>query len=166
MLPGEISGYDLIKEIRGKNPNMPVIFTSARDNDLDKIVGLELGSDDYLAKPYSPKELILRIKNVIKRVYSENQKVYNLGNYIVNFDKRSVFENNKEIFLTTLEFDLLVYLIKNKNTSLSREQILYNVWGESYFGSDRAVDDLVRRLRKKMGRLDVNTIYGYGYRLL
>ena len=110
MLGDTISGYDIIKKIREENPDVPVIFTSARDKDLDKIIGLELGSDDYIAKPY--------------------------------------------MFVT------------NINKSFSRDDILNNIWGENYFGTDRVVDDLVRRLRKKMPELDINTIYGYGYRLL
>lgn len=164
MLGDSISGYDLIKKIREYNQNVPVIFTSARDQDLDKIIGLELGSDDYITKPYSPKELVLRINNIFKRVYNNsNSTVYEL--YEINLDKRSVRENNKEINLTTLEFDLLVLFVNNLGKSFSRDEILTRVWGSDYFGSDRVVDDLVRRLRKKMPNLNVNTIYGYGYRL-
>ena len=164
MLPGDISGYDIIKKIREKNDVVPVIFTSARDEQLDKIIGLELGSDDYITKPYSPKELVLRINNIFKRVYNNsNSTVYE--SYEINLDKRSVKENNKEINLTTLEFDLLVLFVNNLGKSFSRDEILTRVWGSDYFGSDRVVDDLVRRLRKKMPNLNVNTIYGYGYRL-
>lgn len=164
MLGDSISGYDLIKKIREYNQNVPVIFTSARDQDLDKIIGLELGSDDYITKPYSPKELVLRINNIFKRVYNNsNSTVYE--SYEINLDKRSVRENNKEINLTTLEFDLLVLFVNNLGKSFSRDEILTRVWGSDYFGSDRVVDDLVRRLRKKMPNLNVNTIYGYGYRL-
>lgn len=164
MLGDSISGYDLIKKIREYNQNVPVIFTSARDQDLDKIIGLELGSDDYITKPYSPKELVLRINNIFKRVYNNsNSTVYE--SYEINLDKRSVRENNKEINLTTLEFDLLLLFVNNLGKSFSRDEILTRVWGSDYFGSDRVVDDLVRRLRKKMPNLNVNTIYGYGYRL-
>ena len=164
MLGDSISGYDLIRKIREYNQNVPVIFTSARDQDLDKIIGLELGSDDYITKPYSPKELVLRINNIFKRVYNNsNSTVYE--SYEINLDKRSVKENNKEINLTTLEFDLLVLFVNNLGKSFSRDEILTRVWGSDYFGSDRVVDDLVRRLRKKMPNLNVNTIYGYGYRL-
>ncbi len=165
MLSDDISGYDIIKKIREINPNVPVIFTSARDKDLDKIIGLELGSDDYITKPYSPKELVLRVNNIIKRVYSTKEQKIFYETYIIDIDKRVVTENNKEINLTTLEFDLLYMFLKNKNKQFSRDNILTNIWGDNYFGNERVVDDLVRRLRKKMPKLNVNTIYGFGYRL-
>ena len=165
MLPDEISGYDIIKKIRQTNEEMPVIFTSARDKELDKIIGLELGSDDYITKPYSPKELVLRVNNIIKRVYSQNLTKIKYEDYIIDTEKRTVTQDNKEINLTTLEFDLLNMFITNKNKSFSRDDILNIIWGENYFGTDRVVDDLIRRLRKKMPNLNINTMYGYGYRL-
>lgn len=165
MLPDEISGYDIIKKIREENEQMPVIFTSARDKELDKIIGLELGSDDYLTKPYSPKELVLRVNNIIKRVYVKDLTKIKYEDYIIDTEKRTVTQNNKEINLTTLEFDLLNMFITNKNKSFSRDDILNIIWGENYFGTDRVVDDLIRRLRKKMPNLNINTMYGYGYRL-
>lgn len=166
MLGDDVNGYDVIRAIREKYPLVPVIFTSARDQDLDRILGLELGSDDYITKPYSSKELVLRVNNIIKRVYqSTESKIINYLDYSIDLDKRIVSVKDKPIKLTTLEFDLLVLLVENINKSFSREDILDAVWGNDYFGSDRAVDDLVRRLRKKMPLLNVNTIYGYGYRL-
>ena len=165
MLPDEISGYDIIKKIRETNEMMPVIFTSARDQDLDKIIGLELGSDDYLTKPYSPKELVLRVNNIIKRVYTSDMSKIKYNDYIIDLDKRTVLKNNQELDLTTLEFDLLKMFLTNKNKSFSRDDILTIIWGENYYGTDRVVDDLVRRLRKKMPQLNINTMYGYGYRL-
>ena len=164
MLGDSISGYDLIKKIKSLDKNVPVIFTSARDQDLDKILGLELGSDDYIAKPYSPKELMLRINNILKRVYTNSNKI-KYEDYEIDIDKRIVLHNNKEINLTTLEFDLLYMFLSNKGKSYSRDDILNIIWGENYFGSDRVVDDLIRRLRKKMPKLHINTIYGFGYRL-
>ncbi len=163
MLGDSISGYDLIKKIR-QDANTPVIFTSARDQELDKIIGLELGSDDYITKPYSPKELMLRIANILKRVYNDSSKI-KYDTYKINVEKRSVWDQENEINLTTLEFDLLNLLLNNKNKSFSRDDILKKIWDTNYFGSDRVVDDLVRRLRKKMPKLNINTIYGYGYRL-
>lgn len=165
MLGDSVSGYDIIKKIREVNEEMPVIFTSARDQDLDKIIGLELGSDDYITKPYSPKELVLRVNNIIKRVYSKDLQKLTYGKYVIDLDKRLVYLNDNEVSLTTLEFDLLYMFITNKNKSFSRDDILNIIWGNDYFGTDRVVDDLVRRLRKKMPDININTIYGYGYRL-
>ena len=166
MLKDDITGYDLIKEIRKNNKDIPVIFTSARDQDLDRIIGLELGSDDYITKPYSLKELVLRVSNILRRTYKkEEDDVYNYLNYTIDPTRRIVIEKKKEIKLTTLEFDLLILFIKNQNKCFSRDDLLSAVWGEDYFGNDRAVDDLVRRLRRKMPKLNINTIYGYGYRL-
>ncbi len=165
MLGDDISGYDIIKKIREKSPLVPVIFTSARDQDLDKIIGLELGSDDYVTKPYSPKELVLRVNKLIGRVYNKVEEKIGYENYEIDAIKREVVANGKEVKLTTLEFDLLMLFINNKNKSFSREEVLTSVWGTDYFGSDRVVDDLVRRLRKKMPNMRINTLYGYGYRL-
>ena len=165
MLGDSVSGYDIIKKIRESNEEIPVIFTSARDQDLDKIIGLELGSDDYITKPYSPKELVLRVNNIIKRVYTKDINKITYEKYVIDLDKRSVYLDGTELNLTTLEFDLLYMFITNKNKSFSREDILDIVWGSDYFGTDRVVDDLVRRLRKKMPDININTIYGYGYRL-
>ena len=165
MLGDEISGYDIIKRIREKDSLVPVIFTSARDQELDKIIGLEMGSDDYITKPYSPKELMLRIANIIKRVYKTAASKVVYDEYLINKDKRTVSEGKEEIKLTALEFDLLMMFLENMNKSFSRDEILNNVWGTEYFGSDRVVDDLIRRLRGKMPKLIINTIYGYGYRL-
>lgn len=168
MLQDDISGYDIIKEIRKSDETVPVIFTSARDQDLDKIIGLELGSDDYITKPYSSKELVLRVNKMIKRVYQTEPRAKNIifyGPYQVDADKRIVVTDKKEIKLTTLEFDLLLIFLNHIGKSFSRDEILTLVWGEDYFGSDRAVDDLVRRLRHKMKDLNISTIYGFGYRL-
>ena len=166
MLGDDISGYDIIKKLRENNSDVPIIFTSARDKELDKIIGLDLGSDDYITKPYSPKELVLRVNNIIRRVYSNEKKRITYKDYVIDLDKRMAFLNDDDLNLTTLEFDLLYMFVTNRKKSFSRDDILNNIWGENYFGTDRVVDDLIRRLRKKMPLLDINTIYGYGYRLL
>lgn len=166
MLSDDISGYDIIKKIRETDDKVPVIFTSARDQDLDKIIGLELGSDDYITKPYSPKELVLRVNNIIKRVYKDTFDKITYEDYKINVEKRTVTLFDKEIKLTTLEFELLLLFVNNVGKSFSREEILNSIWKEDYYGNDRVVDDLVRRLRSKMKELKIETIYGYGYRLL
>ena len=166
MLTGEISGYDLIKKIKVDNPRTSVIFTSARDQDLDKILGLELGSDDYLAKPYSPKELILRVKAILKRQNLGNYEYIVYEEYDINVDKRIVKNESKEIELTNKEFELLLFFLKNRGDAFDRKEIIDAVWGIDYNGTGRVVDDLLRRLRQKMPSFKIETIYGYGYRLL
>ena len=166
MLADDVTGYDIIKAIRLQDEEVPIIFSSARDQSIDKIMGLELGCDDYIAKPYSPKELVLRVKNIIKRVYSKDFHKIKYNDYEINTEKRTVSYKDKDIELTTLEFDILLFFINNKGKSLDRETILDNIWGKDYFGNDRVVDDSIRRLRKKLKYLDINTIYGYGYRLV
>ncbi len=168
MLPGEVSGYDLIRKIKDVNADVPVIFTSARDQDIDKIMGLELGSDDYLSKPYNMRELMLRVKKILERCYHDRStNIIKYEDYEIDLEKRRVFaEGDDVVVLTSKEYDLLCFLINNKNKALSREQIIEHVWGNEYFGSDRVVDDLLRRLRAKMPKINVETIYGYGYRLL
>ncbi|MGL5541362.1 MAG: response regulator transcription factor [Erysipelotrichaceae bacterium] len=159
------SGFDLLELIRANGREIPVIFMSARDKEFDRIIGLEKGSDDYITKPFSPKELVLRVNNVIKRVYrSENMRIQ-IDGYELDEEQRKVFDGDHEIDLTTKEFDLLMMFIKNKGIAFSRDKILENVWEDNYFGSDRVVDDTLRRLRKKLPKLNVHTIYGFGYRL-
>ncbi|WMM24815.1 response regulator transcription factor [Tissierella sp. MB52-C2] len=164
MLP-DIDGYQLIKEIKSITPNIPVIFISARDQDIDRVVGLELGSDDYLPKPFLPRELVIRVKNILDRLNTNNSSVSNLQPYNINESSRIVKYKEEAIDLTSKEYELVVYFAKNPGIALSREQILNTIWGDDYFGSDRVVDDLVRRVRKKLPELDIETVYGYGYRV-
>ena len=144
------SGFDLIEEIRMQSPEVPVVFMSARDKEFDRIIGLEKGSDDYITKPFSPKELVLRINNIMKRAYKDESGRIQIDGYEIDEAQRLVFEKGKELDLTT---------------AFPREQILEQVWDVNYFGSDRVVDDTLRRLRKKMPNLSIHTIYGFGYRL-
>lgn len=159
------SGFDLIEEIRLQGPETPVIFMSARDKEFDRIIGLEKGCDDYITKPFSPKELVLRVNNIIKRAYRDDNNRISIDGYELDEEQRKIYADNIEIELTTKEFDLLMMFIKNKGIAFSRDKILENVWDENYFGSDRVVDDTLRRLRKKLPNLNIHTIYGYGYRL-
>ena len=170
MIPGK-DGYDVCKDVRSNSEikNTPIIMLTAKSEEVDKILGLELGADDYITKPFSIRELMLRIKNLLNRVYGqaiESQNTLEYDKYLIDFDKRVVLDNNVNLILTTKEYDLLLFLVKNKGKAFSRDQILDAVWGSEYFGSDRVVDDLMRRLRQKMPALSVETIYGFGYRLL
>ncbi|WP_078412984.1 response regulator transcription factor [Priestia abyssalis] len=167
MLP-DIDGYQLIREIKAASPNVPVIFISARDADIDRILGLEMGSDDYLAKPFLPRELVIRVQKLLGRIYGSQAQQSNLlplAPYTIDLNVRLVYKNGKSLDLTSKEFDLLVTLAQNQGQAFSREQLLNHIWGEDYYGTDRVVDDLVRRLRKKLPDLRVETIYGYGYRM-
>ena len=166
MLPGEVNGYDIIRRLKEVGSDARIIFTSARDQDMDKIMGLELGGDDYLAKPYSPRELVLRVKAVLRRGVNESLEIVNHEGYEINITKREIIDNGEKIELTNKEFELLLFFLKNINKAFEREEILDKVWGENYFGSDRVVDALLRRLRQKMPKLKIETIYGYGYKLL
>ncbi|PSL45167.1 two-component system response regulator CssR [Salsuginibacillus halophilus] len=171
MLPGT-DGYQILKTIREKQGAVPVIFISARDQDLDRVLGLEMGSDDYLAKPFLPQELIIRAKKLLSRVYveeAEASSAFDLNNYTIDPEARTVVDTEDEnhiVDLTTKEMDLILLLTEQVGKALSREEIIENVWGENYFGSERAVDDVVRRVRKKMPRIHLETLYGYGYRVL
>ena len=158
------SGFDLIEMIKERNANLPVVFMSARDKEFDRIIGLEKGSDDYITKPFSPKELVLRVNNIIKRVYKEDEHI-EINGYDIDENQRTVFKDCVQVELTTKEFDLMMLFVKNRGTAFVREQILEKVWDENYFGSDRVVDDTLRRLRKKMPDMNIQTIYGFGYRL-
>jgi two-component system response regulator CssR len=159
------SGFDLIEEIRHQSREVPVVFMSARDKEFDRIIGLEKGSDDYITKPFSPKELVLRINNIMRRVYKDSQEKIAVDGYEIDEEQRKVFRATSELELTTKEFDLLMLFVRNRATAFSREQILKKVWEVNYYGSDRVVDDTLRRLRRKMPDLNIHTIYGFGYRL-
>lgn len=167
MLP-DIDGYQLLRLIKEETPGVPVIFISARDADMDRIIGLEMGSDDYLAKPFLPRELVIRTHRVLERVYQPNEppkSVINIYPYILDEGKREIRKDRYIIELTSKEYDLALLFAKHKGQALSREQIINHVWGEDYVGTDRSVDDLVRRLRKKLPELRIETIYGFGYRM-
>lgn len=159
------SGFDLIEMIKEHNKDIPVIFMSARDKEFDRLIGLEKGSDDYITKPFSPKELVLRVNNIMKRTYKDDYVRMNVDGYEIDEQQRKVYLANNEIELTTKEYDLLCLFAKNRGVAFSREQILDKIWDVNYFGSDRVVDDTLRRLRKKMPELNIHTIYGFGYRL-
>lgn len=168
MLP-DIDGFQLIDAIKSETPDKSVIFISAPHSNLDWIIGLEKGSDDYLAKPFDPQELILRTKKILNRVYKNNkfsdrQIIYNY--YIIYTAKRKVYDQEKEeIRITSKEFELLLYFLENKEQAISRDQILENICDNNYIGMERVVDDLICRLRNKMPAIKLETIYAYGYRL-
>lgn len=162
---GNKSGFDLIEDIRQNDPDIPVIFMSARDKEFDRIIGLEKGSDDYITKPFSPKELVLRVNNVLRRAYRDEVQTLLVDGYQIDETQRTVSRNGSAVDLTTKEFDLLMLFVKNRGTAFTRDQILEKIWDTNYYGNDRVVDDTMRRLRRKMPDLTIHTIYGFGYRL-
>lgn len=163
MLPG-MDGYTLIKEIKKATPHVPVIFASARNAELDRVIGLEMGSDDYLPKPFLPRELVIRAERILKKQGQPNQDdAVMIGPYHFHKLRRAIITPEETVTLTNKEYDLLVYLIENKGQAVSRNALIDVVWGIDYFGSDRVVDDTIRRLRKKMALLPIEPVYGYGY---
>ena len=169
MLPN-MDGYQILKGIKTK-ADTPVIFISARDKDLDRVLGLELGSDDYLAKPFLPEELVIRAKRLLARTYALQEgetkpNNFEINGYVIDPATRNIRDGEQLIEMTTKELDVIFLLTSNIGKAFSREEIIEYVWGSDYFGSDRAVDDVVRRIRKKLPRLHVETLYGFGYRVL
>ncbi|MGF7031696.1 two-component system response regulator CssR [Paenibacillus mucilaginosus] len=177
MLPGGVDGYQLLREVKADRPLQPVIFISARDADIDRVVGLEMGSDDYIAKPFLPRELVVRTRRLLERVYripaealaetgGRRSRLY-LRPYTIDEAARMVEDDQGTVIdLTSKEFELLLYFARHAGQVLEREQVLNAVWGSDYFGSDRVVDDLVRRLRRRLRELRLETVYGYGYRVV
>ncbi len=168
MLP-QMDGYALCKRIRA-NSEVPIIMISAKDEEIDKVLGLELGSDDYLTKPFSPRELVARIKRHLQRwqLYKgaeTKQSQLIVGDLKVDMKLRTISWRGETFLTTNKEFELLLFLAENEGQALSREILLQSVWGTDYVGSDRAVDDLVKRIRKKMPELPIESVWGYGYRL-
>ena len=161
-----INGFEVIQQLRGNGLTTPVMVVSGRKEDQDALYGLEIGADDYITKPFSPKELVLRVNNIIRRTYRNVDEKILVDGYSIDDNKRLVFDaNGTEIDLSTKEYELLMMFVKNRGTAFSREQILEQVWDTNYYGSDRVVDDTMRRLRRKMPDLNIHTIYGFGYRL-
>lgn len=169
MMPG-IDGMELCKEIR-KFSDIPIIFVSARDDEFDRVLGLELGGDDYLSKPFSPRELVARIKNIFKRLEKTKptQNVIKIKDLSVYIDRRLVEKDGLELKLTTKEYELLEFLVKNKNMPFTREQLIEKIWGYDYLGDLRVIDDLVKRIRKKLkeikAQFEISTVWGYGYKV-
>lgn len=169
MLPGQ-DGLEFCKEIR-QHSRAPVIFISARRQALDRIIGLEIGGDDYLPKPFSPRELMARVRSVLRRTLPHQQPsgCSECGNMKLFPVDRLILVNGKTLKVTTREFDLIALLMQHPQRTFNRQELLNRVWGYDYMGSERAVDDTVKRLRKKLrasgSDTTIKTIWGYGYRL-
>ena len=164
MMP-KMDGYESVRKIREFNKQIPVIMLSARGEEYDKLMGFDLGVDDYVTKPFSPKELIARIKAVTKRNEEKNEK-YIFDGLVVDTKSFEVFVDDKLVTLTPKEYELLKYLIENKNIVLSREQLLENIWGYDFYGDDRTIDTHIKTLRSNLGpyRNFIKTIRKVGYK--
>lgn len=169
MLPGQ-DGWIVCNKIRN-NSNVIIVMLTAKSEENDKLLGYELGADDYITKPFSPKVLRAKIFALLSRMaknnYDDEEKVVFINKSIkIDLFSRKVFKLDEDINLTSKEYDLLIYLINNKNIALSREQIICSVWGIDFQGLDRTVDTTIKRLRSKVGNehLPIEAIRGYGYR--
>jgi DNA-binding response OmpR family regulator len=184
-LPGELSGFDVCRLLR-KDGDTPVVILTARDDEVDRILGLELGADDYITKPFSPRELVARVHAILRRTASavvrEAPPLIEMGMVTIDVGRREIRRRatgsagpvtsaadgpgDATIPLTAREFDLLVYLATNMGLALSRRQLLNGVWGDGWYGDERTVDVHIRQLRKKIGSdLPLATVWGVGYRL-
>lgn len=164
MMP-HMDGYTAIKEIK-KIKNIPVIVLSARGEEYDKLTGFDIGIDDYVTKPFSPKELMARIKAVSKRNSNIKEDIFKYEDLKVDYKAREVKIDNKHINLTPKEYELLTYFIENKNIALSREQLLSKLWGYDFFGDDRTIDTHIKMLRNNLGKYRdmIVTVRTVGYK--
>lgn len=167
MLPG-VDGWEVCRQIR-KTSDVPIIMLTARGEEADRVAGLELGADDYVPKPFSPRELVARVKAVLRRTRPdrERERVLQYGNLVIDLASRSVLCRGREVPLTPREFDLLWFLAKSPGRVFTRESLLQQVWGYEYLGDTRTVDTHVKNLREKLGPVEgqfIRTVWGVGYK--
>jgi DNA-binding response OmpR family regulator len=164
----DIDGFEVCRRIRATSM-LPVLFLTARDGEIDRILGLELGADDYVTKPFSPREVVARVKAILRRgqPVRADASVIDLGEGMeIDLSRREVLVHGTAVALATREFDLLAHFARNQGIALSRQQLIDGVWGADWYGDDRTVDVHVRQLRKKLGDdLPLATVWGIGYRL-
>ncbi len=169
MLP-EVDGWEVCRRVRAQS-DVPILMLTARDDDIDKIVGLEMGADDYLTKPFNPRELVARVRAILRRVNSTQggggNEVRQIGQVIIDPSSREVTVAGSRVSLRTKEFDLLLTLADHQNIVLSRDQLLDLVWGYEFYGQTRTVDVHIAHLREKLGdSLSIETVWGMGYKLV
>ena len=164
MMP-EMDGFSMLKELP-KDRHIPTIILSARGEEYDKLSGFDLGIDDYVTKPFSPKELLARVNAILSRFGKKNGSVYTLGTLELNYSAHTLKIDNNLISITPKEYEILTYLIQNKGIAISREQLLSSVWGYDFFGEDRTVDTHIKMLRNNLGKYrdHIITVRGVGYK--
>ncbi|AHD06318.1 putative transcriptional regulatory protein OmpR [Paenibacillus larvae subsp. larvae] len=172
MLPTEMGGFDVCEQLRVKYPRMGIIMLTAKSQDTDKVLGLELGADDYISKPFSPVELVARINALNRRLQpvaeADEKNILEAGPFIIHLDERKLTKNGKEIDLTPTEFAIVRMFLENPNKSISRDEILDEVWGRHFIGDFKIVDVNIRRIRQKIEKnpskpVYIETVWGYGY---
>jgi two-component system response regulator MtrA len=166
-LPGPMDGFEVCRRLRAKS-TVPVMMLTARDDEIDRVLGFELGADDYVTKPFSPRELAARVKAILRRATAPTveAEVLTAGGVAVDLGRREARVEGKPVALATKEFDLLAHLARHRGLALSRQQLLDGVWGVGWYGDERTVDVHVGQLRKKLGSaLPLTTVWGIGYRL-
>lgn len=173
MLPG-MDGMDICKTLRQEKVNLPILMLTAKDDEFDKILGLELGADDYLTKPFSPREVVARVKAILRRSQSEDaeqsEQILKIGDLEIHLDRYDVYFKDRQLVLTPKEFELLLYLANHRGKVLSRDQLLNGVWDFQYDGDTRIVDVHISHLREKIEEdtkkpVYIRTIRGFGYKL-
>ncbi|MBU9712807.1 response regulator transcription factor [Evansella tamaricis] len=174
MMP-DMDGFEVCKEIRKKS-TIPIIMLTAKDEEFDRILGLEIGADDYVTKPFSPREVMARMKAIFRRLPTmentsseENQEDYNFKSFSISVKKREVLVNKTRLFFRPKEFDLLLYLIRHSNAVLTRDQLLEKVWGFDFIGEVRTVDVHIKRIRDEFAKHNIHcihTVWGVGYQFL
>lgn len=165
MMP-KLDGWSVLRQIRQSNKEVPIIMLTARGEEQDELFGFELGVDEYISKPFSPKILVARVEAILKRTGKDNKEVKDFGGIQIDKEGRTVTVDGKPVELSLREYELLVYLVKNENIALSRDKILNNVWNYDYYGDTRTIDSHVKKIRHKLGKKGkyIKTIRGIGYK--
>ncbi len=165
MMP-KLDGWSVLRQIRQKNKDVPIIMLTARGEEQDELFGFELGVDEYISKPFSPKILVARVEAILKRTGKDEREIKNYGGIEIDKEGRTVSVEGKNIELSLREYELLLYLVQNENVALSRDKILNNVWNFDYYGDSRTIDSHVKKIRHKLGKKGkyIKTIRGVGYK--
>ena len=165
MMP-KLDGWSVLRQIRQSNKELPIIMLTARGEEQDELFGFELGVDEYISKPFSPKILVARVEAILKRAGKDSKEVKDFGGIQIDKEGRTVTVDGKLVELSLREYELLVYLVQNENIALSRDKILNNVWNYDYYGDTRTIDSHVKKIRHKLGKKGkyIKTIRGIGYK--
>ena len=167
MMP-KLDGWSVLRLIRQENKKIPIIMLTARSEEQDELFGFELGVDEYISKPFSPKILVARVEALLRRTIKEEEQIEEIDGIIINDEARTVIVDDKNIEMSFREYELLKYLIQNKNVALSRDKILNSVWNYEYYGDSRTIDSHIKKIRHKLGKKGkhIQTIRGIGYKFV